>query len=99
MTLAGAMFFYNPFYGLPFMAAAMGGAAATAAMSPAKPGVVVSTLTLAVTAYFSQVEWTNQYIGICVGMWLFGILGRALIPGSGADAKEGLIKNEYVILA
>merc|ERR1719174_9994 len=80
-----------------------------------QPGAIFSTLFLLAMVYFTHSydmayftqyygtdTWPNLYYGICFGMWLFGILGRVLLGGSAADGKEGkegLVKNEYVILA
>mmetsp|Transcript_72326 Transcript_72326/g.143422 ORF Transcript_72326/g.143422 Transcript_72326/m.143422 type:complete len:156 (-) Transcript_72326:78-545(-) len=92
MAGSGALFLHHEVLGFPFMAASMGGAAATAAMSPAKPGIVFSSATLAAMAYTTKslpfAEW--KFIVFSVAMWLFGVWGRVYVNG---DVEEGEKKD------
>eukprot|EP00930_Biecheleria_cincta_P085130 TRINITY_DN7454_c1_g3_i1.p1 TRINITY_DN7454_c1_g3~~TRINITY_DN7454_c1_g3_i1.p1 ORF type:complete len:146 (-),score=24.51 TRINITY_DN7454_c1_g3_i1:139-576(-) len=81
MVGSGASFFYDEYLGFLFMASSMGGAAATAALSPAKPGVIISSATLAAMAYTTQSLPLSEtkYIAATFGMWLFGVAGRVFL--------------------
>ncbi|CAE8585722.1 unnamed protein product [Polarella glacialis] len=95
MIGSGALFLHDELLGFPFMAASMGGAAATAALSPAKPGALFSSATLAAIAYVAYTTKSlplteTWYIGLSAGMWVFGIFGRVLLGGSTDDEKKAV---------
>ncbi|CAE7737237.1 Scn11a [Symbiodinium pilosum] len=88
MTGSGLVFLHDEQLGFPFMASAMGGAAATALLSPMKPGVVFSLGSLAAQAYTTKLPQDSSYFGLTVGMFTFGILGRVLLNHSGSSAAK-----------
>ncbi|CAE7368144.1 Scn11a [Symbiodinium microadriaticum] len=82
MTGSALLFLYDEMLGFPFMAASMGGAAATALLSPQKPGVIVAMSSLAAQAYTTKLPQDPSYIAVTVGMFVFAVLARQFLGGS-----------------
>ena len=82
MTGSALLFLYDEMLGFPFMAASMGGAAATALLSPQKPGVIVATSCLAAQAYTTKLPQDPSYIAVTVAMFVFAVLARQFLDCS-----------------
>eukprot|EP00444_Apocalathium_aciculiferum_P003327 CAMPEP_0183400178 /NCGR_PEP_ID=MMETSP0370-20130417/12422_1 /TAXON_ID=268820 /ORGANISM="Peridinium aciculiferum, Strain PAER-2" /LENGTH=180 /DNA_ID=CAMNT_0025581439 /DNA_START=65 /DNA_END=607 /DNA_ORIENTATION=+ len=97
MLGSGCAFLWNEVVGLPFMAASMGGATATAALSPAKPGVFFSSATLGAVVYCNKDKLpldNPMYILLVVGMWAYGIWGRAFLGNKKLRGDDSSAKKD-----